>query len=124
MKHIIKGAMLALVVALAMTGQDEPRKTICGLNQQDASPNVALLQVSCVDFDALRAASPSLPWPSGKRTQVLIHARAGEAIKVTIGGVVQLANLTPHADGNLHAMVQFDGIEATDLDVKILTELK
>jgi hypothetical protein len=94
-------------------------ESICGLDHPNHSPNIDLLQVACVDYDALRAASPQYPWPAGKVTQVLLHVREGDAVRVTVDGVAKFADLSTDAWGRLVALVQFDGVEHAAVAVKV-----
>ena len=120
MTHAIKGAALAFVAALCMTlAAQEPKPSICGLDKQNPTANIDLVQVSCVDYDRLRELQPSAPWPKGQVTQVLVHVREGDAVKITVGGVAQFAELVRDSEGRLIALVQFDGAGHTSVDVKV-----
>jgi hypothetical protein len=55
----------------------------------------------------------------GKVTQVLVHIREGDAVRVTVDGVAKFADLIRDAWGRLIALVQFDGVEYTALAVKV-----
>jgi len=96
-----------------------PPATICGTDNRNPSPNIDLIQVSCIDFDRLKAQAPEFPWPRGKVTQVLVHVREGDAVRVTVDGVVQFANLIRDQWGRLIALVQFDGVEYRAVAVKV-----
>lgn len=109
---------ILLAGACVARGQDAPR-TICGMDNQTPSANVQLVQVSCIDFDRLKAQAPEFPWPKGKVTQVLVHIREGDAVRVTVDGVVQFANLIRDQWGRLIALVQFDGVEYRAVAVKV-----
>jgi hypothetical protein len=127
MKHIIKGAMLALVVALAMTGQDEPRKTICGIDKQNPTANIDLIQVSCVNYDELRERLPDAGWTKhGWHTQVLIHVRAGNTAYVSVDGGKTYARqpITQDAWGRLVALVEVAGAHWTDVQVRAVNEIE
>ena len=92
---------------------------LCGVDEQYLSPNIDLLQVACVDYDALRAAAPHHPWPTGKVTPVLLHIREGDAVRVTVDGVAKFADLTTDAWGRRIALLVFDGVEHTEVSVRV-----
>lgn len=92
--------------------------TICGIDQASGG-NLALVKVACVDYDRLRELSPGAPWPTGKVTQVLVHVRAGDSVRVTVDGVAKFADLSRDAWGRLVALVQFDGVEHAAVAVKV-----
>jgi hypothetical protein len=128
MKHLIKGAMLALVVALAMTGQDEPRKTICGMNVKgpnELSRHTELIQVSCIDWAALaKIGVIPVPVDAPSQTQVLVHARKGQSFIAEVDGKWKLSGvLYERPDGLKAGMVVFDGADFTSLKISIQTEL-
>ena len=107
-----------LLAIAALRGQDAP-KSICGMDNQNPTANIDLVQVSCVDYDRLRELAPQHPWPTGRVTQVLVHVREGDAVKITVGGVATFAELIKDAWGRLIALVQFDGADHTDVTVKV-----
>ena len=107
-----------LLAIAALRGQHAP-KSICGMDNQNPTACIDLVQVSCIDYDRLRELSPQHPWPVGKVTQVLVHVRQGDAVKITVGGVAKFAELVNHAWGRLIALIQFDGVEHTSVDVKV-----
>ena len=107
-----------LLAIAALRGQDAP-KSICGTDNQTPAANLQLIQVSCIDFDRLRAQAPSHPWPVGKVTQVLVHVRDGDMVRVTVGDRVQHAELIRDAWGRLIALVQFDGVDYKAVAVKV-----
>jgi hypothetical protein len=109
---------LLLAGACVARGQ-EPPKTICGTDNRNPTPNVDLIQVSCIDFDRLRAQAPDFRWPVGKVTQVLVHIREGDAVRVTVDGVQKFADLIRDAWGRLIALVQFDGTDYKAVTVKV-----
>lgn len=94
-------------------------ESICGRDDRNPTPNVDLVQVSCVDFDRLRAQVPDFPWPVGKVTQVLVHIREGDAVRVTVDGVARFADISTDAWGRRVAMVVFDGVEHTEVSVRV-----
>ena len=57
-------------------------ESICGKDDRNPTANVDLVQVYCIDFDRLRELAPQHPWPVGKVTQVLVHVREGDAVRV------------------------------------------
>lgn len=95
-------------------------ESICGIDRKQHAPNIDLLQVACVDYDALRAASPQYPWPQGKVTQVLLHVREGDAVRVTVDGVAKFADISTDAWGRRVAMVVFDGVEHTAVALSLI----
>jgi len=94
-------------------------ESICGIDKQNATANIDLVQVSCVDYDRLRAQAPQFPWPTGRVTQVLVHIREGDAVRVTVDGVAKFADLIRDAWGRLIALVQFDGVDHAAVAVKV-----
>jgi len=94
-------------------------ESICGKDDRSPTPNVDLIQVSCIDFDRLRAQAPDFRWPVGKVTQVLVHIREGDAVRVTVDGVQKFADLIRDAWGRLIALVQFDGTDYKAVTVKV-----
>ena len=94
-------------------------ESICGKDDRNPNANVDLVQVSCIDYDRLRAVAPQHPWPVGKVTQVLVHVREGDAVRVTVDGVAKFADLSRDAWGRLIALVQFDGVEHTAVSVRV-----
>lgn len=127
MTHIIKGALLACVVALAITGQDEPRKTICGINLKgpnEISRHTELIQVSCIDWAAL-AKIGALPVPANApaQTQILVHAREGDAVIAEVDGWKQ-AGVLYERDGLKAGMVVYEGTNFANLRISIQTELR
>lgn len=108
-----------LIPALLLAVAALRAESICGLDRPQHSPNIDLLQVACVDYDALRAAAPQYPWPTGKVTQVLLHIREGDAVRVTVDGVAKFADLSTDAWGRRVAMVVFDGVEHTEVSVRV-----
>jgi hypothetical protein len=103
-----------LLAVVALRGE-----SICGKDDRNPTPNVDLVQVSCIDFDRLRAQAPDFPWPVGKVTQVLVHIREGDAVRVTVDGVQKFADLIRDAWGRLIALVQFDGVDYKAVTVKV-----
>jgi hypothetical protein len=93
--------------------------SICGKDDRNPTPNVDLVQVSCIDYDRLKAQAPQFPWPTGRVTQVLVHIRDGDAVRVTVDGVAKFADLIRDAWGRLIALVQFDGVDYTGVAVKV-----
>jgi hypothetical protein len=94
-------------------------ESICGKDDRSPTQNVDLIQVSCIDFDRLRAQAPDFRWPVGKVTQVLVHIREGDAVRVTVDGVQKFADLIRDAWGRLIALVQFDGTDYKAVTVKV-----
>jgi len=109
---------LLLAGACIARGQDAP-KSICGTDDRKPTPSIDLIQVACVDYDRLRELAPQYPWPVGKVTQVLVHVREGDAVRVTVDGVQKFADLIRDAWGRLIALVQFDGTDYKAVAVKV-----
>lgn len=105
----------AIILAIAALRGE----SICGKDDRNPTPNVDLVQVSCIDYDRLREQAPQHPWPVGKVTQVLVHVREGDAVRVTVGKVTQFADLVRDAWGRLIALVQFDGVDHTAVAFKV-----
>ena len=84
---------------------------ICGATI--THPDADLVQVSCVDYDALRVYMPFLT-TTGKETQVLIHARKGRnggTIYVTADGVNwRKGTQSLDAYGRLVTLITFPGV--------------
>jgi len=93
--------------------------SICGKDDRNPTASIDLVQVSCIDYDRLKAQAPDFPWPTGRVTQVLVHVREGDAVKITVGGVAKFAELIKDAWGRMIALIQFDGADHTSLDVKV-----
>ena len=94
-------------------------QSICGIDKQNPTANIDLIQVSCVDYDRLRELAPQYPWPAGKVTQVLLHVHEGDAVRVTVDGVAKFADLSTDAWGRRVALVVFDGVEHTEVSVRV-----
>ena len=127
MKRLIAGVTISFLFALCgswIVRAQEPAKTICGTDTVAYTTNIDLLQISCVDYEALRKVAPQVPWPSGTRTQVLVHIRAGDVVKITVDGESKFSDVITDAWGRSIAMVQFDGSEHTTVSVKVYSELK
>jgi hypothetical protein len=123
--NTLKGIALAAVIALAVALRAEeiekpaPGPTICGKDDRNPTANIDLIQVSCIDYDRLKAQAPDFPWPVGRVTQVLVHVREGDAVRVTVDGVQKFADLIRDAWGRLIALVQFDGVGYKAVTVKV-----
>ena len=94
-------------------------ESICGKDERNPTANIDLIQVSCIDYDRLRAVAPQHPWPVGKVTQVLVHIREGDAVRVTVDGAQKFADLIRDAWGRLIALIQFDGVDYKSVAVKV-----
>jgi len=108
------GILIICLIAACAVARAE---SICGARIE--TPQTDMIRVGCIDFDALRAVAPEVPWPLGKVTQVLVHAKTGDAVRVTVDGVTKWADLFRDPYGQLAALVQFDGAEHTSVDVKV-----
>ena len=78
--------------------------TICG-KYDNPTANIDLVAISCLDYAGLRKIAPEVPWPLKPQTQVLVHVREGDAVRITVGDQVQCANLVTNAEGRL---IRFD----------------
>jgi len=94
-------------------------ESICGKDERNPTANVDLVQVSCIDFDRLKAQAPQFPWPTGRVTQVLVHIREGDAVRVTVDGAQKFADLIRDAWGRLIALIPFDGVSYKSVAVKV-----
>lgn len=94
-------------------------ESICGRDDRNPTANIDLIQVSCIDYDRLREQAPDFPWPVGKVTQVLVHVREGDAVRVTVDGAQKFADLIRDAWGRLIALIQFDGVDYKSVAVKV-----
>lgn len=115
-------AVIALQAQPVRPTDDPPPPTICGLDHRTPDANVQLIQVSCIDFDRLRALAPGYPWPVGRVTQVLVHAKAGDRIYISVDGgkTYRRQKLVKDAYGRLIALMQFEGAEYTSVDVDVV----
>ena len=68
-------------------------ESICGRDDRNPTANIDLIQVSCIDYDRLKAQAPDFPWPVGRVTQVLVHISEGDAVRVTVDGAQKFADL-------------------------------
>ena len=114
MKNII---LTAALFAAAVCGQEyEAPKPgpICG--DRTTTPATDRVEVSCIDFNEL--AKRGVPGVSGQRTQVLLHAKFGDSVRVEVfyldaegkeASLLRWADLRRDAYGNLAALVQFPG---------------
>lgn len=110
--------------AIVGAGAAQATPTICGQNVANQTQNIDLLQISCVDFSGLRAVAPGIPWPAKPKTQVLVHIRDGDAVRVTVGDQVQFADLVNDSERRRVAMLQFEGIDHTSVAVKVYREVQ
>jgi hypothetical protein len=137
MRNSNRIAWLLFFVALAFCFQRcdaQEMPTICGTNLKSPQTAVDLIQIACVDFDALRKVAPGVPWPIKPQTQVLIHAAGPGAVRVTVrraGGETefsysqeQWAELVPDGYGRWAAMLIFDGLGYTGYAVKAFGALE
>lgn len=148
MRNIIKGAAMAALLAFALTARaqgpagnaeeqfyvpgvsgsvrlrvvNQEKVSLCGFKSDTLTANITHLSVSCIDFDGLRRVAPEIQWPLVPQTQVLIHVKKGDAVKVTIDGESKWADLSRDAEGRLVALVVFNGIDHSYATVKIYTE--
>lgn len=113
-----------LIPAILLTISALRGEFICGRDDINPTPDIDLIQVSCVDYDRLRAQAPQFPWPVGKVTQVLVHIREGDAVRVTVDGVAKFADLIRDAWGRLIALIQFDGVGYKSVAVKVYRAVK
>jgi hypothetical protein len=113
---IMKRVLLAAFLLAGLRAE-----SLCG--KRLSHPQADLVQVVCVDWDEIRRIAPGVPFPAGKRMQFLIHAKAGDAVRVRIGNKAQFADLARDAWGRLVALVSFDGIEHEEAEISILSAL-
>lgn len=116
-----------LLAIAALRGQEVPKPVnICGLDQRTPNANLQLIQVSCIDFDRLRALAPGYLWPVGRVTQVLIHAREGHRVYVSVDGgkTYRRQQMVRDAEGRYIALLQYDGAEYSSVDVDVVPETK
>lgn len=110
--------MKTLILTLAaLAAQAE---TICGAKPTHHMVDYA--EVSCIDFDALAKLSPFFIG-KGQQTQVLIHAKAGDAVVVTVDGVEKYQKLVTDQWGRRIALVSFNGNKHTTVSVRVLAEI-
>jgi hypothetical protein len=113
---------LILLVCLALSAHEcraqEPSKSICGL--QTSNAKFDLIAVACLDTNALRGLGvPIPPGTADRQTQVLLHIREGDAVRVTVDGVAKFADISIDAWGRRVALVVFDGVEHADVNVRV-----
>lgn len=98
--------------------------TICG--DRTTTPATNRVEVACIDFDAL--AQLGVPGVSGKRTQVLLHAKYGDSVRVELfytdfegkeASVLRWADLRRDASQNLVAIVQAPGVKYTRYTIEV-----
>jgi hypothetical protein len=116
-------AVCAVAFALVLRGQDASPKNICGINKINTNAVLDLVQVNCVDYDALRAIIPEIAWPAGNSTQVLVHLRDGDVVRITVDGETKYAEPVKDSWGRMIALVAFNGIDHTHLSIKVLKEV-
>lgn len=95
-------------------------ETICGAKPTHHMIDYA--EVACIDFDALANLSPFFIG-QGQQTQVLIHAKAGDAVAVTVDGVTKYQKLVTDHWGRRIALVPFNGNKHTTVSVRVLAEI-
>lgn len=110
-----------IAVLFALSGAWMLRGQTCG--SRITTPQTDLVQVICVDYDGLKKYLPFIT-VTGKATQVLIHAKSGDTVSVTAGGVTILAPLIRDSYGRLVALVVFPGADYAAFDVRVFTEHK
>lgn len=93
---------------------------ICGTSP--TSPQTDLIQVACPDYDELKKHMPI--YKSGKATQILVHAKGGDAVRITLTGpkgtISKLSDIIRDAYGRFVALVEFKGAEFTSVDVEVM----
>lgn len=97
--------------------QNAPAKPICGAYVTQPQPYVEVLQISCVDFAALRRVAPSVVWPEKPQTQVLVHLAGPGAVRIKVGEQTRWDEATKDAYGHWVVLLAFDGIEHTAISV-------
>lgn len=110
--------MKTLILALAaLAAQAE---TICGA--KPTHPHVSYAEVACVDFDALAKHVPLFAG-RGQHTQVLIHAKTGEVVAVTVDGKTKYQRIVIDQWGRRVALVSFEGMKHESVSISVLAEL-
>lgn len=92
--------------------------SICGA--KPSHPDADHVQVSCVDYDALRRFIPTTM--TGKETQVLIHARKGRdagKIYVSVDGVNWRKGTQTLLGGKLVTLITFPGVGYKTVEIDI-----
>jgi len=101
-------------------------ESACGMDRQQATPNIDLIQVSCLDYDSMRANMPEVAWTSeGWATQVLIHVRLGTVAYISVDGgkTYKRAPLRLDSWSRPHALIEFKGLAAAkDIVVRVADE--
>lgn len=109
--------MKTLILALAaLAAQAE---TICGA--KPTHPHVSYAEVACVDFDALAKHVPLFAG-RGQQTQVLIHAKTGEVVAVTVDGKTKYQRIVIDQWGRRVALVSFEGISHQAVAIRVYSE--
>lgn len=109
--------MKTLILALAaLAAQAE---TICGA--KPTHPHVSYAEVACVDFDALAKLSPFFAG-RGQQTQVLIHAKAGDVVAVTVDEKTKYQRLVVDQWGRRVALLTFDGVNYQAITIRVYSE--
>jgi hypothetical protein len=93
--------------------------SICG---QRSTVSGVDTSVACIDFDQLSKIAPSVPWPSGTVTQVLLISPTPIVARVQVDAEVQLIELVPNQQGQWVGIAQFSGMAHENLNVRIYRE--
>ena len=106
MSNLIRGCIIAflfaLIGSLCVRAQENP---LCGTEPTNQHADYVL--VACVDYEALRAIAPSVPWPAGKHTQVLVHAKSPGAVCAILDGEKRCDETVQRDDGRNIVMLVF-----------------
>lgn len=104
------------LVALALLALSAYAESICGA--RPTHPHIDYAEAACIDFDALAKLSPFFAG-RGKQTQVLIHAKRGDVVAVTVDGVTKYQRLVTDQWGRRVAMATFDGVEYQSVKISV-----
>lgn len=131
---LLRIAILAVAVLFvaSMCRAEEQQKSICGFKAEKPNRSIDYLAVGCVDFELWRGVAPDYPWPKGTVTQVLVHVAGtseyseGQVVRVQVDNEVQFTDLIwdKNYGGRWQALVQFQGTNHKNVNVKVLAEVK
>jgi len=110
------------LLAAACWGQE---KSICG--DQPTTSQTTLVHVACIDYDAMAKYIPFIT-QKGLATQVLIHAKTGAAVRITLmgkdGPVTKWENIMRDSWGRFVSMIQFEGQYTEIIEIVVYAKVE
>jgi len=119
--------MIFKIISLALLGAAcwAQGKPICG--DQPTTPHTTLVQVSCIDYDALAKYIPFIT-QRGMATKVLIHAKTGTVVRVTLmgkdGPVTKYEPIIRDSWNRFVAMIQFEGLYTEIVEIVVYAKVE